>query len=121
MIPSATELGAFGLLYAAPSSPQVTMGCDHVLIPNALSAFANGKELFLKFEIAMSEMPRRLNLVPRVPLRSDGLELTRRCCGPGPGLSRHLVHRNITELLFVPWSRDGRNAEMAQFAARCSL
>jgi hypothetical protein len=85
MIPSATELGAFGLLYAAPSSPQVTMGCDHVLIPNALSAFANGKELFLKFEIAMSETPRRLNLVPRVPLRSDGLELTRRCCGPGPG------------------------------------
>ena len=45
MIPSATELGAFGLLYAAPSSRQVTMGCDHVLIPNALSAFANGKEM----------------------------------------------------------------------------
>jgi hypothetical protein len=58
------------------------MGCDHVLIPNALSAFANGKELFLQFEIAMSETPRRLNLVPRVPLRSDGPELTRRC-GPG--------------------------------------
>jgi hypothetical protein len=32
MIPSATELGASGLLYAAPSSPQVTTGCDPVLI-----------------------------------------------------------------------------------------
>jgi hypothetical protein len=83
MIPSVAELDAFGLLYAAPSSPQVTMGCDHVLIPNALSAFTNGKELFPQFEIAMSETPRRLNLVPRVPLRSDGLELTRCCCGPG--------------------------------------
>jgi hypothetical protein len=40
MIPSATELGAFGLLYAAPSSLQVTMGCDHML-----SAFANMKGL----------------------------------------------------------------------------
>jgi len=30
-------------------------------------------------------MPRWLNLVPRVPSRSDGLELTRRCCGPGSG------------------------------------
>jgi hypothetical protein len=40
MIPSAIELGAFGLLYAAPASPQVTMGCDHVL-----STFVNMKGL----------------------------------------------------------------------------
>jgi hypothetical protein len=59
------------------------MGCDHVLISSVLSAFANGKELLLQIEIAMSEAPRRLNLVPRVPLRSDGLELTRRHGGPG--------------------------------------
>jgi hypothetical protein len=39
--------------------------------------------------------------------------------GPGPGLSRHLAHRNIMELLLAPWSCDGRSAEMAQSAARC--
>jgi hypothetical protein len=42
MIPSATELDAFGLIYAAPSSLPVTMGCDHML-----SAFANMKGLIL--------------------------------------------------------------------------
>ena len=45
MIPSATELGAFGLLYTSPFFPQVTTGCDHVLIPKVLSAFANRKGL----------------------------------------------------------------------------
>jgi hypothetical protein len=45
----------------------------------------NGKELFLQFEIAMSEMTRWLNLVPHVPMRYDSLELTRDCCGPGSG------------------------------------
>jgi hypothetical protein len=40
MILSATELGTFGLLSAAPSFPQVTMGCDSML-----SAFANMKGL----------------------------------------------------------------------------
>jgi hypothetical protein len=40
MIPSATELGTWGLLYATPSSPQVTMGYDHML-----SALANMKGL----------------------------------------------------------------------------
>jgi hypothetical protein len=40
MILSATELGAFGLLYATPSFPQVTMGCDP-----KLSAFADMKGL----------------------------------------------------------------------------
>jgi len=84
MIPSVTELGAFGHLYAAASSPQVTMGYNHVLISNALLTFAKGKELFLQFEIAMRETSKWLNLVPCVPLRSDGLELTRRCYGPGP-------------------------------------
>jgi hypothetical protein len=69
MILSATKIDAFGLLYEAPSSPQVTMGCDHVLIPNALSAFANGKELFLKFEIVMRKTPRWPNLLPGVPFR----------------------------------------------------
>jgi len=44
MIPSATELGDSGLLYAALSSPQVTTGCDHML-----SAFANRKGLLLAF------------------------------------------------------------------------
>jgi hypothetical protein len=43
MIPSVTELGAFGLLYAAPSFLQVTTDCDHMPIPKALSAFTNGK------------------------------------------------------------------------------
>jgi hypothetical protein len=92
-----------------------------VPIPKALSAFANMKELSLLIEIAMSEMPRRLNLVPRVPLDLTVLNSPDATVGPGPGLSRHLVHRNITELLFAFWSRDGRNAEMAQFAARCPL
>jgi hypothetical protein len=49
MIPSATELGTFGLLYTTPFFPQVTTGCDHVLIPKALLAFANGKELILAY------------------------------------------------------------------------
>jgi hypothetical protein len=49
MIPSVTELGTFGLLYTAPFFPQVTAGCDHVLIPKALSALANGKELILTY------------------------------------------------------------------------
>jgi len=80
MIPSVTELDAFGLLCTAPFSPQVTMGCDH-----ALSAFMNGKEIFLQFEIMMRETPRRLNLVPCIPLRSNGPELTQRCCGPRLG------------------------------------
>jgi hypothetical protein len=66
MIPSVTELGAFGLLYTTPFFFQVTTGCDHVLIPKALSAFANGKELIPASEIAMSETPRWLNLVPRI-------------------------------------------------------
>jgi hypothetical protein len=83
MIPFVTELGAIGFTYAAPLCPQVVTGCDHVLIPKALLAFANGKELSLQFEIVMSETPRRLNLVPRVPLRSDGPELIRCYCGPG--------------------------------------
>jgi hypothetical protein len=82
MISSVTELGTFGHLYASPSSPQVTMGCNHVLTSNTLSTFMNGKELFLQFEIVMSETSRRLNMVPRVPLRSDGLDLTQRFCGP---------------------------------------
>jgi hypothetical protein len=83
MIPSATEIGASTFFTQLFFFPQVTMGRDHVLISNALSAFANGKELLLQIEIAMSETPRWLNLVPRVPLRSDGLELTRRYGGPG--------------------------------------
>jgi hypothetical protein len=49
MIPSVTELDAFGLLYIAPLFPQVTMGCDHVLIPKELSAFVNEKELIPSF------------------------------------------------------------------------
>jgi hypothetical protein len=59
------------------------MGCDHELISNALSAFANGKELLLQIEIVIGKVPRWFYLVPRVPLRSDGLELTRRHSGPG--------------------------------------
>jgi hypothetical protein len=47
MIPSVTELGAFGLLYTAPFFLQVTTDCDHVPIPKALSAFANMKGLIL--------------------------------------------------------------------------
>jgi hypothetical protein len=85
MIPSVTEIGAFGLLYIAPSFLQVTMDCDHVPIPKALSMFANGKELFLQFEITMRKMSRQLNIVPRVPLRSDGLELTQHRYGPRSG------------------------------------
>jgi hypothetical protein len=49
MIPSVTELDALGLLYTAPFSPQVTTGCDHVLIPKVLSTFTNGKELIHAF------------------------------------------------------------------------
>jgi hypothetical protein len=49
MIPSITELIAFALLYTSPFSPQVTTGCDHVPIPKALSAFANGKEIIPAF------------------------------------------------------------------------
>jgi hypothetical protein len=49
MIPSVTEFSAFGLLYIAPFFPQVTTGCDHVIIPKALSAFSNGKELLPAF------------------------------------------------------------------------
>jgi hypothetical protein len=38
-----TELDAFGPFFTQLSFfPQVTTGCDHVLIPKALSAFANG-------------------------------------------------------------------------------
>jgi hypothetical protein len=66
MIPSVTEVGTFGLIYTAPFFPQVTTGCDHVLIPKALSAFANGKELIPAFEIVMSEMSRRINWPPGV-------------------------------------------------------
>ena len=47
MIPSVTELGAIGFLYTAPLCPQVATSCDHVLIPKALLAFTNGKELIL--------------------------------------------------------------------------
>jgi len=49
------------------------------------------------------------------------LNLPNAIVGSSLRLSRHLVHRNITELLFVPWSRDRRNAKMAQFVARCPL
>jgi hypothetical protein len=47
MILSATSPDAF--LHIAPFFPQVTTGCDHVLVPKALSAFANGKELIPAF------------------------------------------------------------------------
>jgi hypothetical protein len=66
MIPSVTEVSTFGLLYTTPFFPEVTTGCDHVLILKALSAFANGKELIPTFEIVMREMPRRLNWPPGV-------------------------------------------------------
>ena len=121
MIPSATELGTFGLLYTVPFFPQVTTDCDHVLIPKALSAFANMKGLSLHFEIAMSETPRRLSLAPRVPLDLTALNSPGDTVGLGPGFSRHLAHRKITKLLLVCWSHDGRSAEMALFAARRPL
>jgi hypothetical protein len=75
-------LAPFAQIFSFPRRPRVV---TLWLSLKVHSAFANGKELFLKFEIVMSETPRRLNLVPCVPLRSDGLELTRRCSGPRPG------------------------------------
>jgi hypothetical protein len=78
MILSATRPDAFGPLCKALSISQVTTGYD----PTFISAGAFGVHEWeganpCFFEIAMSETPRQLNLVPRVPLRSDGPELTR--------------------------------------------
>jgi hypothetical protein len=75
----------------------------------------------LLIEIAMSDMPRWLNLAPRVLLDLTVLTSPGDAVGPGPGFSQHLTHRKITELLFACWSRDGRSAEMALLAARCPL
>jgi hypothetical protein len=73
----------------------------------------------LLIEIAMSDMPRRLNLAPRVLLDLTVLTSPGDAVGPGLRFSRHLTPQKITELFFACWSRDGRSAEMALLAARC--
>jgi hypothetical protein len=39
----------------------------------------------------------------------------------GPESSRYFACRDMMELFFARWSRDGRGAEMALLAAKCPL
>jgi hypothetical protein len=122
MIPSITELSAFGLFYTATFSPQVTTCCDHVLILKVLLVFANGKELIPAFR---NRDERNIEMAQSGATRPSKIWRSRNSLddtvGPVPRLSWHLTHRNIMEFLFAPWSRDGQNAEMAQFSTRCPL
>jgi hypothetical protein len=68
LIPSVTELGAFGILYTAPFFPQVTTACDHVLIPKALSVFRGS---------GLRNVKCRGALITRTPKYQHGVDA---CC-----------------------------------------
>jgi hypothetical protein len=79
MIFSATELGALGLFYAALSSPQVTMGCDHMLSALRVSRLGGASPSCLKLRGAR----KARSPIARQVSASDGrLRSSRRCCGP---------------------------------------
>jgi hypothetical protein len=101
MIPSATELGAFSLLYAAPSFPQVTMGCDPGPI-FMLSAFRGSEELILRcFKVAMGEKARSLIAHHVSPRDLDGRLITSAILWARVRDSRHLASRGWKELAFL--------------------